>query len=622
MAPGMKLEVPISEFFCDQCKEHSQPLRPEKGVDYFGREVTIPGAGVKVPIEVQKSRFSYRAGGGTLDAVIAVPCPDCGLSREFHYQLEMEIPEVVVRGRKCAKGHPLAIESFESEWEEREDGPWMELRAELVCPVCRSEQEASARMAAPPLSSLEGARRLELDFASNRASVSREAASDGILDDAGLDFVALPPEIADEPFQLFPMLRWATNALKRKYGRSFAGLRGAFVLHYLSDLLPFAEGCLELGLEPERAVLFYKSEYRYPHKQAIAQWLSERGFQLRPVEQADDFIAEQEAAWRPESPPWIIVEDGGYLTPKLHQRKSRLLAGVIGAVEQTTKGLRKTEDWGNLAGGPGAARRDCEGLLQFPLLSIPDSRIKLKVEPPLIGQQVVHCVQALTTALSFQGLRVALLGLGTIGMEVFQRLHSLGALVTGYDTDVSRVTEFRMKGGNSVASAAEAVRGKRLVIGCSGRLSITSDVIANLDHGAWVASASSDLVEIDLGYLESISNRHMRIGIQDQRWEPGRLWAGTRHVLAGSPAKEINLLADGYPVTFWGFPGMPHQGGDLIMSVILVAAAALAARNGPPAGDPGSRYAPRICRQAVDDLGREFDLQAQYLRLYFPDMRG
>ncbi|MCW5979895.1 MAG: hypothetical protein KIT09_17575 [Bryobacteraceae bacterium] len=621
MAPGMKLEVPVDAVLCESCKPHSKALPPEEGVDYFARDITLPG-GVTVPVEVRDSRFSYKNGAGVLNAIIALPCPDCGASRDSQYSLEVEIPEAVVRGRRCPKGHPLALESFESRWEEREDGPWMELRAEIVCPICRDERQTTARMAAPPLSALRGARRVELDFAANAVSFASEASPAPDIEDAGLDFVPVPAEITDEPFQLFPMLRWVTRTLSRNYGRVFSGLRGAFVLHYLSDLLPFAEGCRELGLEPRDAVLFYKSEYRYPHKQAIARWLSERGFQLRPVEQTARFVAEQEAAWRPGAPPWIIVEDGGYLTPLLHQRGSNLLQGVVGAIEQTTKGLRKTEDWTNLAGGPGAAQRDGEGLLQFPLLSIPDSRIKLKVEPPLIGQQVVHCIQALTTAVSLQGLRVALLGLGTIGMEVFSRLHSLGALVDGYDGDVSRVTEFRMKGGNPARSAAEAVRGKRLVIGCSGRQSITADVIANLEHGVWLASASSDLVEIDLAYLESVSNRHFRIGIQDQRWEPGKLWAGTRHILAGSPAREINLLADGYPVTFWGFPGMPHQGGDLIMSVILVAAAALAARNGPSAADPAARFPARICRQAVDDLGREFDLQAQYLRIYFPDARA
>jgi S-adenosylhomocysteine hydrolase len=217
-------------------------------------------------------------------------------------------------------------------------------------------------------------------------------------------------------------------------------------------------------------------------------------------------------------------------------------------------------------------------------------------------------------------MRVALFGLGTIGMEVYARLRDLGALVAGYDLDDSRRTEFRMKGGELFASPADAVRGKKLVIGCSGRQSITKDVIANLDHGAYVASGSSDLVEIDRDYLEDRKITSLRLGIGDRDWEPARLWAGTRYTLPGKPVKEITLMADGFPVTFWGFAGMPHQGGDLIMSVILIAAADLAARNGAPGG--ARAYGNRIERHAVDDLGKEYEIEAEYLRQYFPDAKA
>jgi hypothetical protein len=65
---------------------------------------------------------------------------------------------------------------------------------------------------------------------------------------------------------------------------------------------------------------------------------------------------------------------------------------------------------------------------------------------------------------------------------------------------------------------------------------------------------------------------------------------------------------------------MPHQGGDLIMSVILIAAADLAARNGAPGG--ARAYGNRIERHAVDDLGKEYEIEAEYLRQYFPDAKA
>jgi len=434
--------------------------------------------------------------------------------------------------------------------------------------------------------------------------------------DAPADAVPLPRALAAEPFAQFPMLRWACSVLKRKAGeKPFQGLRGIFVLHFLMNLIPFAEACLALGLEPEGSVFFFKSKYQYPHRQGVLEWLRGRGLAVRPVEEVREYVDEVQNDL-PADARFVIVEDGGYFTPLLHQLGSPLADHVIGAVEQTTKGLHATEDWGRSAGG----RQDLDGLMRFPLISIPDSRIKLKVEPPLIALSIVNCIQALDHSLSLPGMRVGLIGLGTIGMEVLKLLRAMGAVVTGFDPDASRVTEARMTGSELGSTAADAARGRKLVIGCSGRRSITADVIANLDHGAWLASGSSDLVEIDREYLEDQAAGSVRLGVGERDWELGRLWAGTRYILSGKPNKEINLMADGFPVTFWGFAGMPHQGGDLIMTVILMAAAELAARNG--SHRRADAYSNRIERQAVDELGREYEIEAEYLRKYLPDARA
>jgi len=125
------------------------------------------------------------------------------------------------------------------------------------------------------------------------------------------------------------------------------------------------------------------------------------------------------------------------------------------------------------------------------------------------------------------------------------------------------------------------------------------------------------LVEIDLAHLESRAIGTSKFGIKDAAVESGRLWAGTRYFLAGRPQREINLLADGCPITFWGAQGMPHEGGDLIMTVILTAAAELAAGNRPKHGS--ALYPNRICRRAVDESAVKFEIQNQHARCYHPD---
>lgn len=492
------------------------------------------------------------------------------------------------------------------DWQDESGAPRVELSGILYCAVCGQEEFRREPMAVDGASPVK-ATILDLDLAAARLHVL----------DAPADSVPLPRELAADPFRSFPMLRFACSVLQRKLGgKPFAGLRGIFVLHFLTDLIPFAQACLELGLEPAGSIFFFKSRYQYPHRPGVLDWLQGRGFAVRPVEEISHYIGETEKTLSAGGPRYIVVEDGGYFTPLLHRTGSPLAGHVIGAVEQTTKGLRSTEDWGREAGGP----RDLDGLMRFPLISIPDSKIKQKVEPPLIALNIVNCIQALDPSISLPGMQVALFGLGTIGMEVYDRLRDLGALVTGYDLDDSRRTEFRMNSGVLASTAAGAVRGKKLVIGCSGRQSITRDVIASLDHGASIASGSSDLVEVDRDYLEDRKLTSLRLGIGDRDWEPQHLWAGTRYLLPGKPVKEITLLADGFPVTFWGFTGMAHQGGDLIMTVILIAAADLAARNGS-SGRTGA-YANRIERNAVDDLGKQYEIEAEYLRQYFPDARA
>ncbi len=611
MASCMTLETSIDQLVCKFCKSEADTGDYAPPVDYLIRDVTVErqdGTKVTVPIDITECDIDYKRGSPFPVRILArVPCASCGTDHTIDARDILKVPRIALAETECPDcGHLLAIvDGPKLRYVEKTPGDgWAEVWAIAECPQCKFKSPGYAAVTAAAFQSAQASGTLAVKVSMPSSETSQKVST-----------VPLSKSIQENPFGLFPMLSWAKNVLGDELATPFAGLRVVFILHFLTDLLPFAKACVELGLDPKQAMFLFKSEYRYPHIDSVREWLHAEGFETRPVGEAAAYVEELASAWTPNDPPILIVEDGGYLAPLLHERKSPLLAHVIGAVEQTTKGLRKTEDWGKTQ----TADKNLHGTLQFPLISIPDSTIKTRIEPPLIGNEVVQCIQQLTT-FSLQGAHVALLGLGTIGMEVFLRLKSANAIVTGFDAaDDSRKSQFSMAGGTLAGTAVEAVRRKRLVIGCSGRPSVTSDVLENLDNGAFVVSASSDLVEIDLKYLEHRKVGKARFGIKDADVVPGQMWGGTRFELAGYPRREVNLLADGYPVTFWGAAGMPHEGGDLIMTVILFAAAQLAARNGPQAKAASSLpYPNEICRHAVDQLGDKYQLTGQHLKLYRP----
>ena len=148
-------------------------------------------------------------------------------------------------------------------------------------------------------------------------------------------------------FSNFPMLGSTEGELAMKLKEPFADLRMAFVLHFLTDLLPFVSACQKLGLAPKNATFFYKKKYPYPHQEAIQKWLEKSDFKARPLDEKDAYLKElAEEARAGISFEFMIVEDGGYMTPELHKNPELqpLLERTIGTVEQTTKGIRKIEE--------------------------------------------------------------------------------------------------------------------------------------------------------------------------------------------------------------------------------------------------------------------------------------
>ena len=81
---------------------------------------------------------------------------------------------------------------------------------------------------------------------------------------------------------------------------------------------------------------------------------------------------------------------------------------------------------------------------------------------------------------------------------------------------------------------------------------------------------------------------------------------GTRFYLPPNN-KVINILANGYPINFWGFESMPEEASDLILSLILLSAAELAM------GNHSDRM---INSQAVNEISEKYEISKKFLEFH------
>ena len=371
--------------------------------------------------------------------------------------------------------------------------------------------------------------------------------------------IPLHEELADEflkdPFQNAPLLSYYSQKIR---GQPLAGKRILSLLHFLRDLIPFVEATNKLGLDPKTSYFYYK-EYPYPQREAIAHWLREQGYNVNPVAELAVDLETLEHKDTTDIGEILIIEDGGHIYPRIMRNCPRILHQTLGCVEQTTRGIRNIE----------STLEELGITPDVPVLSVAGSRLKAEFEPPHIADAAVANIRSLLSDVDLRGKAVALLGYGTIGEQIAKRLRDEGMLLTVYDPDDGRRLKASQAGLDCVESSLQAVRDKFLVIGSSGECTVGRDEILTLRHRTHLASASSEQYEFDIHELHALSG-----GRTEPFTSEARL-AGTVYKLRKDNI-EVVLLANGYPVNFWGLNSMPDQASDLILSLLLLSLVDLA----------------------------------------------
>lgn len=204
---------------------------------------------------------------------------------------------------------------------------------------------------------------------------------------------------------------------------------------------------------------------------------------------------------------FIIQEVGGYLAE--YAKTLNGYSKLLGIVEDTNNGHWKYES--------------ITHQLSFPVISISKSPIKA-IEDIQIGPAVAFSVERLLREelyTTYSDKVVFIIGFGSIGSSCAQAFRDRGCRVIVYDTDklksmMAKVRNFQI--GQLEESLAKA----DIVIGATGKCSISLGASYSIKQGALIVSASSKQVEFDIpGFQEHYQVRHFSTAIQQYSC-PGR----------------------------------------------------------------------------------------------------
>lgn len=344
------------------------------------------------------------------------------------------------------------------------------------------------------------------------------------------------------------------------------------VLHFLTDLPPLLARLELLGLAPEKTWLVRKP-YQYIHAATIRDQLRNKGYRIEectaaegPEEPARRVLRELQRSLK-EKDRLLVIEDGGYLTPLLHAPDfADLLNKCVGAVEQTTKGLRAIQKVEQSSG------------LKIPVISVASSELKLRLEAAEVGDALAFTLENYYRTFIGKplGFPILVLGYGAVGRNLASALASRGARVSVYDSDIKqRIDASVSKSHLEVLESLVDLGPFRLVVGTTGTTSLDARLLLQAPDGLLLASGSSDRLEFDVeGLREHVKAPVDENIVFDELVTWYRLDNG----------RSVGLLCDGYPINFIIGDGIAKSVIDPILAELVAGAWLLASGKTNTAG--------------------------------------
>ena len=230
--------------------------------------------------------------------------------------------------------------------------------------------------------------------------------------------------------------------------------------------------------------------------------------------------------------PHLIVEDGGDVARRLHEREGTC-PELIGICEETTTGVERLR------------ALEKEGKLSVPAIAVNDAKMKHLFDNRYgTGQSTWDAIMRATNLL-VAGKTVLIVGYGWCGKGLALRAQGLGARVLICEIDPVKAVEAAMEGYTPV-ELAEGMEQADFVVTATGKPGVIDEAaLRHAKDGQILANAGHFGYEIDRAALERLAQEAFpaRAGVTGYRFPDGR----TVYLLG--EGELVNLaLGDGHPV--------------------------------------------------------------------------
>ncbi|MBE6969103.1 MAG: adenosylhomocysteinase [Ruminococcaceae bacterium] len=319
------------------------------------------------------------------------------------------------------------------------------------------------------------------------------------------------------------------SAIEDDFSREqpFAGLKIALSVH-----LEAKTAYLCRVLESGGAEMYVTGSNPLSTQDDVAAALAAGGMEVHAHHGASDEQYDKDICAVLEVGPNIIIDDGGDLVERIHERYPQLIGNILGGCEETTTGIHRLR------------AMDKAGTLRFPMMLVNDADCKHLFDNRYgTGQSAWDGIMR-TTNLNVAGQRAVVCGYGWCGKGVAMRAAGLGARVIVTEVDPIRALEAHMD-GFEVLPMAEAAKVGDIFITVTGCADvITTEHMLLMKEGAILCNAGHFDVEIDIAGLRRMASEsyEARHNIE------GFLLPNGRTIYILGEGRLVNLAAgDGHP---------------------------------------------------------------------------